>query len=58
MELQCDTIARSGNTHCWGKDHCAAGLQFNNTGTDQKKNTCYSLYVVKQLNPNLRLAIQ
>ena len=21
--------ARSENTHCWGKDHCMAGLQFD-----------------------------
>ena len=23
------------NTHCWGKHHCMAGLQFNKTGTAQ-----------------------
>ena len=30
-------IDKPENTHCWGEDHCMAGLHFNKTGFDQKR---------------------
>ena len=36
------------NIHPWGKDHCSAGLQFNQTDFDQKRK-----YVVMQMDLNL-----
>ena len=34
------------NTHHWGKDHCMVGLQFNKTGTDQKRK-CALICVIQ-----------
>ena len=51
LEMSTSLCKAENNTHHWGKDHCTAALQFNKTGTQQKKKIYCYLYVVRQLNP-------
>ena len=45
---------KAGNIHCWVRELCMAGLQFNKTGLNQQREyvVFVFLYVVKQPNPN------